>query len=369
MFGSEVVVKTGAGGEHHYFSTTAPVASRVSVDGVSVEVKGTGSYIVGVGSRHATGVIYDGKDSWRHLPDLPEGLASVVVARKKPGKAAAKAQDKATGATSAPDASGGQPEALSATSAIHRAKRYLRQVEPRHRGERNTTLNRTAFRLIQGFGLSEDDALTLFLEWGSRCTPPMKPQEIEATVKSAASRSAAERYCRTGLRACFQRPPTPPEESSSPSSSLSPVVVAVESGDPVIPDGVLSAALRLAERFHPVVPQEKDPLKSMTLTIMWALGRVRGGRFWLGCRTVGDVLGIDSKTAATLIKAIWLAGWVKRYRYSGKLRIARMAMEYLWIIEPQTWPDDRHDDVVFCLRNIEAFIGSAQRVLRGPPDG
>lgn len=69
------------------------------------------------------------------------------------------------------------------------AKAYLNKVPIPHEGSRNNTLNRTAFAFCRAFGdrLSINECNGMVRNWIAGAYPPLEPDEIENTLRSAAS--------------------------------------------------------------------------------------------------------------------------------------------------------------------------------------
>ena len=70
-------------------------------------------------------------------------------------------------------------------SDVDRARRYLSAVPPALQGERNDSLNKLAFQLLERFQLAERDFESLLLEWAGGCNPPIAESEALKTIHSA----------------------------------------------------------------------------------------------------------------------------------------------------------------------------------------
>jgi hypothetical protein len=71
--------------------------------------------------------------------------------------------------------------------AIERAKRYLASVPPAISGQHGDVHTfRVCCRLIRGFALTDDQALTALAEWNVRCQPPWSPEELLDKLRRAA---------------------------------------------------------------------------------------------------------------------------------------------------------------------------------------
>ena len=69
---------------------------------------------------------------------------------------------------------------------VERARRYLAALPPAVSGQNgDVTTFRACCRLVRGFLLSDDDALTLIHEWNSRCEPPWTERELVDKIRRA----------------------------------------------------------------------------------------------------------------------------------------------------------------------------------------
>lgn len=86
------------------------------------------------------------------------------------------------------------PTATTASDVLTRARRYLSALPPAvafHHGD--VTTFRTCCRLVRGFRLTDEEALSVLQEWNRRCEPPWRERELAAKVR------AARRYGREPL--------------------------------------------------------------------------------------------------------------------------------------------------------------------------
>src|SRR5688572_29540225 len=69
---------------------------------------------------------------------------------------------------------------------IEQARRYLHRIPPAIAGAggHNQTF-RVACVLVQGFGLSPDEARPLMLEYSARCQPPWTEKDIDHKLRDA----------------------------------------------------------------------------------------------------------------------------------------------------------------------------------------
>ena len=69
---------------------------------------------------------------------------------------------------------------------IERARRYLAHVEPAVAGQHGDVHTfRICCRIVRGFALSDDDALTVLGEWNARCNPPWSERELSDKILRA----------------------------------------------------------------------------------------------------------------------------------------------------------------------------------------
>lgn len=71
-------------------------------------------------------------------------------------------------------------------AALERARRYVAAIPPAiagHGGDAATF--RVCCRLVRGFALEDDDALSVLVDWNSACTPPWSEEELRAKLRGA----------------------------------------------------------------------------------------------------------------------------------------------------------------------------------------
>ena len=185
-----VTVITGRG-YHVYFtySGSRPIRSRAGTKlGSGIDVRAEGAYVVGVGSRHASGEVYDYADglgpSSVEILELPDWLAALLL------------EDSGSTATIVP----ASPEPSVA----------LASPAPVREGGRNDRLTSVAGQL-QNTGIAPDALLAaLVAENEKRCDPPLDRSEVEKIAASVsryvakpASGDEAEQLCQTVLNDRF----------------------------------------------------------------------------------------------------------------------------------------------------------------------
>lgn len=165
-----------AKGKHVIFrhpGTPVPNKARIIIDGqmIAADVRGDGGYIVGPGSVHASGVIYDwisGADlcvddlpvfdvRWIAPPDPPRPASPPRPARP-----------------------------VERDAVLRRARRYLDAVPPAVEGQGGDAHTyRVACILTHDFGLSAGDAYDLLRDWNQSCVPPWSDRELEQKIANA----------------------------------------------------------------------------------------------------------------------------------------------------------------------------------------
>lgn len=72
------------------------------------------------------------------------------------------------------------------TNAIKRARQYAAAIPPAIAGEHGDVHTfRVCCRVVRGFALTDDDALSVLREWNSRCVPPWSERELLDKVSRA----------------------------------------------------------------------------------------------------------------------------------------------------------------------------------------
>jgi hypothetical protein len=67
-----------------------------------------------------------------------------------------------------------------------RARHYLEALPPAIAGEHGDLYTfRVCCRLVRGFALSDDDAVSLLADWNARCRPPWSDRELMTKVARA----------------------------------------------------------------------------------------------------------------------------------------------------------------------------------------
>src|SRR5262249_58712914 len=78
------------------------------------------------------------------------------------------------------------PERPGADQRVARARRYLQSLEPAVSGCHGVLHTfRVCCRVVRGFDLSDDEALSVLAGWNERCQPPWSERELLAKVQNA----------------------------------------------------------------------------------------------------------------------------------------------------------------------------------------
>ena len=71
-------------------------------------------------------------------------------------------------------------------SRVERARRYLQHVPPAITGQHGDLHTfRVCCRLVRGFALDDDEALTVLATWNARCQPPWTDAELRDKLRRA----------------------------------------------------------------------------------------------------------------------------------------------------------------------------------------
>ena len=167
------MVTRTARGEHRFYRHPGHAVrnqARVKTGDplIKIDVRGDGGFVVGPGSVHESGVMYERVGTWPPIDDLPmfdpAWLESDVPADRP--------------CAVSPKASG--------PSAKRRARRYLAESPGAVQGEggdQHTFV--VACRLVRDFGLDDADALELLREWNTRCRPPWTDDDLQKKICNA----------------------------------------------------------------------------------------------------------------------------------------------------------------------------------------
>jgi hypothetical protein len=162
--------RTAKGFHLYYRHPGSEVRNRARLDTrggrVEVDVRGDGGYVVGPGSVHATGALYEFAGDWSR-PDIPMFSPDWIAKPPRPAP---------------------RPTELRPTGdVVTRARRYLAAIpRPEIGSGSDAAVLYAACRLVRGFALSESEATSLLWEWcGSR--PGWSHEWVSRKARNAAS--------------------------------------------------------------------------------------------------------------------------------------------------------------------------------------
>ena len=170
-----MVVKTSKGAHYYYGHPGGRVPNAVRVlDEPPIDLRGDGGLVIGPGSLHASGAYYqinDGHDlvAVSSLPAFNRDWFQVEDAR-----ATTFTHSKVVFADQ-----GGQ-------DAYAQAQRYMAGVPGAIQGaggDSHTYIQ--ACRLVRGFALGDNEALSLLCEWNQKCEPPWNEADLAEKIRHA----------------------------------------------------------------------------------------------------------------------------------------------------------------------------------------
>jgi hypothetical protein len=75
---------------------------------------------------------------------------------------------------------------LPSQSVLERARRYLSRVEPAIAGQHGDQHTfRVCCRIVRGFALTDDEAVTVLADWNARCNPPWREGDLRHKIAGA----------------------------------------------------------------------------------------------------------------------------------------------------------------------------------------
>lgn len=160
---STMRTRTGNGKHYFYRHPGVPIKNNVKLGGMALDVRGDGGYVVAPGSIHPSGSPYEEEGTWGPASTLPmfqpAWLGEKVIPMPKPAPANTIENRITSYLDSTPGAIEGQG------------------------GDAHTF--RVACKLVRGFNLSDDEALTYLLAWNAKCLPPWAMSDLKVKVQSA----------------------------------------------------------------------------------------------------------------------------------------------------------------------------------------
>lgn len=157
-------VQTPRGGWHFYYACTDKVSNSAGKLGDKVDVRGDGGYVVAAGSYRPDGqqYVYTGGEpaQWPFPPEEPKAAVRMALVRSQGG--------------------------LTVSDRLRKAENYAYRCHPSVSGSggHNQAL-KVARAMVQGFGLSAEEAMAAMQRWNKRCQPPWTEKELEHKIASA----------------------------------------------------------------------------------------------------------------------------------------------------------------------------------------
>jgi hypothetical protein len=144
---------------------------------------------------------------------------------------------------------------------LERARRYLATLPPAISGQRGHDATfKAACRLVHGFALAEDEALTLLGEWNQCCQPPWSEGDLRHKVRSAST--ASHREARGYLLGSAERAGqagAPPGVPAGPASSGILKASGVRSASPAVATQAFLRGFRCGEADVAAVSPLRPP--------------------------------------------------------------------------------------------------------------
>jgi Bifunctional DNA primase/polymerase, N-terminal/AAA domain len=170
---TEMRTRTGRGGEHRFYQHPGiPVRNKVKIQTdqarLALDVRGDGGFVVGPGSVHETGVVYEKLGQWPAVEALPVFDPTWIAAPASPTTPSNTVLER------------------NRNHILTRARAYLAQVPPAIQGQGGDEHTfKAACKLVLGFALTDSDAFDLLRDWNHGCVPPWTDRELEAKIAAA----------------------------------------------------------------------------------------------------------------------------------------------------------------------------------------
>ena len=168
-------VRTARGIHRYYRHPGGTIRNKARIR-AGVDVRADGGYVVGPGSVHASGVVYE------PIGELPKTLDLVPVFDTT--WIPTKTHQVITGNNLYSSRS--RNDTTSPARLLQRARAYVDKVPPAIAGQGgNTHTFILACRLVRGFDLSDGEALDVLSSWNQTCVPPWSERELEQLIQNA----------------------------------------------------------------------------------------------------------------------------------------------------------------------------------------
>jgi len=167
-----LTVRSGGGSMHYYWNYPddgTKIRNRQRIDDLAIDCRGEGGYVVAPGALHVTGNQYE----WLNASPIVSAPNWVIEFVTSAGQFEKQLQQAQQTTSLLPNAEP-VPEDV-----LDRARKYLVNCPPAINGQggHNQTIT-VALRLVRGFDLPLDVALTLIQAWNQTCQPPWTEQEL-----------------------------------------------------------------------------------------------------------------------------------------------------------------------------------------------
>lgn len=170
---------TSKGTHRYYRHPGVPVSNKARVfggDGIALDVRGDGGYVVAPGSLHHSGALYTRVGSWPPVDQLPVFDLAWLTADEPADdpQPAPKPRQTTTATTSDRD------------RLMARARAWLAKRDPAIEGQAGDQWTfTTCCAIVRDFGLDPDDARVVLGEWNQTCSPPWSDRDLEAKIAGA----------------------------------------------------------------------------------------------------------------------------------------------------------------------------------------
>lgn len=178
-------------GLHFFFRHPGgTVPNGVKFQGIPLDVRGDGGYVVAPGSLHHTGILYEAEGNWAAMRALPKLDPAWLGGPPFPPLL-----------NSIPIPANTQGQPITA-KLISRAKAYLRGIEPAIYGQGGDA---QTFRICcvvrNDYGLSVEESIEVLSDWNRTCIPPWTELELREKLGNA------ERYAKKPRGALASKEP------------------------------------------------------------------------------------------------------------------------------------------------------------------
>ena len=163
LYPSPMRSKTSKGRHFFYRHPGHVVGNRAKIVGLALDVRGDGGYVVGPGSVHPSGVVYEEEGEWNDVEDLPTFQTAWLGEQV-------------------------QPLVNQRNALQERIRSYLDATPGAVQGEAGDAHTfRVACKLVRGYNLSDDEALDHLSTWNAKCSPPWSLAELREKITGARS--------------------------------------------------------------------------------------------------------------------------------------------------------------------------------------